>query len=252
MRDADRLIHEVLQTKFRRLLEGEVNLRNIIFQILAEGTAYLIGGFVRDVFENKRSRDIDIVVDIPNDRLKMIIEGEKCSKQFNRLGGAKLQLQNVCIDIWSFDNNWAFRNELVKLNENEKLNSLAKGCFYNYDALVVNISKFSYNIKYFDSFCEKKELDILQKRAIYKNLNPTLEANILRAIFVQKEYGISFTENLKEYVYLKIQALNDLYGDAVERLVAVKDGYPKYKTVDKNDILRSFEEIKKERPLTFF
>lgn len=252
MRDANQIIHKNLKDKFRTLLNEEANLRSVLFQILIEGTAYLIGGYVRDVFEGKESRDLDIVVDIPHERLRDIVEEENCQKQFNRLGGAKLLLKNINVDIWSFDNNWAFKNELVKRNEKEKLHSLAKGCFYNYDALVVNVSDFSYNVRYYETFTEKKELDILQKRTIYKNLNPTQEANILRAIFLKKKYGVSYTEHLKYYIYLKMQSLSDVYGESIERLMAVKEKYPKYGMVNREDIVNTFEELKMDLPQTLF
>jgi len=252
MRDVNQIIHEDLQAKFRTLLHEETNLKSVLLQILVEGTAYLIGGYVRDMFEKKESRDLDIVVDIPHERLRSIVDAENCKKQFNRMGGAKLLLKNINVDIWSFDNNWAFKNELVKLNEKEKLNSLAKGCFYNYDALVVNVSDFSYNIRYYENFTEKKELDILQKRAIYKNLNPTLEANILRAVYLKKKYGVSYTEHLKYYIYLKMQSLRDVYGDSVERIMAVKEFYPKYGMIDREDIVNAFEELKRDMPQTLF
>lgn len=246
MRDTNKLIHEELQTKFRRLLDEEWSLRNILYQLLAEGTAYLIGGYVRDVFEDVKSRDLDIVVDIKKERLRKIVDGDSCIKEFNRFGGVKLKLPHIDVDIWSFDSNWAFKNKLVRLNENEKLNSLAKGCFYNYDALVVNISKFTYNTKYYESFVEKGELDILQKRSVYKNMNPTLEANILRAILVKKKYEVVFSNHLKEYIYQKMLALNDLYGNAVDRLLTVRAKYPKYVSVSEQDVVSTYEELKRD------
>lgn len=252
MGDANHIIRKNLQAKFRTLLNEEPNLRSVLFQILIEGTAYLIGGYVRDVFEGKESRDLDIVVDIPHERLKNIVDAENCKKQFNRMDGAKLLLNKINVDIWSFDNNWAFKNELVKRNEKEKLNCLAKGCFYNYDALVVNVSNFSYNIRYYENFIKEKKLDILQKRAIYKNLNPTQEANILRAIFLKKKYGVSYTEHLKDYIYLKMQSLSDVYGESIERLMDVKEKYPKYRMITREDIVNTLEELKREMPRTLF
>ena len=132
------------------------------------------------------------------------------------------------------------------------MNSLAKGCFYNYDALVVNIFNFSYNTRFYESFNAKKELDILQKRTIYKKLNPTPEANILRAIFIKKTYQVEFSDQLKQYIYIKSLALNDYYGDVTERLIKIKESYPKYSNVDREDIIGTFEELKKLMPQTLF
>ena len=252
MKDTNRLIHEVLQVKFRAILDEEKSLQNILFQILAEGAAYLIGGYVRDVLEGVDSRDLDIVVDIRRERLKEIVNGDPCIKQFNRFGGVKLRLTKIDVDIWSFDNNWAFKNKLVKLNEKEKLNSLAKGCFYNYDALVVNLSKFTYSTKFYEAFLNEGMLDILQKRSVYKNLNPTLEANILRAIFIKKNHGVHFSTHLKEYIYKKMLFLNDVYGNVTNRLITVREGYPKYILVSKDDIDNTLMELKQEMPQSLF
>ena len=163
-----------------------------------------------------------------------------------------MKLSNIDVDIWSFESNWAFKNKLVKLNENEKLNNLAKGCFYNYDALVVNVSKFTYNTKFYEAFVEGRELDILQKRSIYKNLNPTLEANILRAILIKKKYGVTFTSHLKGYIYQKMLSLNDVYGNVVDRLMTVRDTYPKYISVSAEDIISAYEVLKREMSQPLF
>lgn len=110
----------------------------------------------------------------------------------NRYGGIKIKLNSLEIDIWTIENNWAFKNNLVKLNDNDKLNSIAKGCFYNFDALVINLYTYDFNLRYFNDCIEKKELNILQEHPIYKNLNPSVEANIIRAIHLSKNYNLDF------------------------------------------------------------
>ena len=152
MRDVNKIIHEDLRDRFHSLLDSEPILRGIIFDVLLKGRAYIVGGFVRDVINDRENRDLDIIIDIPPKELKGILENYNCEECINRLGGAKLKLQNVEVDVWSIDNNWAFANNLVKLNDNDKLNSIAKGCFYNYDALVVSVPKFMYNIRYYNEF----------------------------------------------------------------------------------------------------
>lgn len=243
MQKKDFLIHEVLRTKFLTLLDEEEDLKSILHQILFKGAAYLIGGYVRDVFEGKQSRDLDIIVSISKDELKRIVESESCDKSYNRLGGVKLNFRQINVDIWSFDNNWAFKEKLVKLNENERLDSLAKGCFYNYDALVANVSNFTYCAKYYEDFLGKRMLNILQRRSVYKNLNPTLEANIIRAVYIKKQCEVDLADHLKEYIYKKMLHLNDIYGNAVDRLMKIKAAYPKYDSIDRDDFVNIFEEL---------
>lgn len=156
------------------------------YEMFVFGTAYVVGGYFRDFINKKQSRDIDIIVDIENELLINLIENYKFSYQINRHGGIKITHNNLELDIWNLKNNWAFKNKLVKLNEDDKLNSIVKGCFYNYDALAINLHNFSYNMRLYKDFMESKKLNIVQERSIYKNLNPTIEANILRAFYLKE------------------------------------------------------------------
>lgn len=208
---------------------GRENLMPFFYEIFIYGTAYIVGGYFRDFICNRKSRDIDIIVDITNETLLEIIKASKINYQQNRHGGIKLLLKNLEIDIWSIENNWAFKNNLVKLNEIDTLNSIAKGCFYNYDSPVINLHNFSYNLRYFKDFLETNKLNILQERSIYKNLNPTTEANILRAFYLKDILRITFTKNTFNYLNQKIRHLEDKYGvEYLNILVNIKSKYPKY------------------------
>lgn len=208
------------------------NLMPLFYEIFIHGTAYIVGGYFRDFLRKKQSRDIDIIVDVKNEVLLNIIENLNYRYQLNRHGGIKLILENIEIDLWSIENNWAFKNNLVKLNEIDKLNSIAKGCFYNYDAVVINLSDFSYNLRYYKDFLETGKLNILQERSLYKNLNPTSEANILRAFYLKDILQITFTKNTFNYISKKLGHFEDRYGSTYfQRLVDVKLKYPKYENL---------------------
>ena len=252
MRDVNKIIHEDLRDRFHSLLDSEPILRGIIFDVLLKGRAYIVGGFVRDVINDRENRDLDIIIDIPPKELKGILENYNCEECINRLGGAKLKLQNVEVDVWSIDNNWAFANNLVKLNDNDKLNSIAKGCFYNYDALVVSVPKFMYNIRYYNEFFDKKELNILQKNSLYKKLNPTVEANIIRAVYIKKLYNIDFSDNLKDYMINEILTLRDKYDGVVQHLLSIKSLYQKYDIITETDIKLIIEELFEEKVPSLF
>ena len=47
----------------------------------------------------------------------------------------------------------------LKLNENDKLNSIAKGCFYNFDSLVINLHTFSLNIQNYTNYKKYNKLE---------------------------------------------------------------------------------------------
>ncbi len=252
IKDTCQIIHEDLKNRFDSLLDCEPILRYILYDVLSMGGAYIIGGFVRDVLNGKDNRDLDIIVDVPQKELKHILKSNNCEEYVNRLGGAKLKLEHLEIDIWSIHNNWAFAQNIVKLNDNDKLNSIAKGCFYNYDALVVSVPKFMYNTRYYYEFVNKKELDIIQKQTIYQKLNPTVEANIIRASYIKKMHNISFSKNLNDYLTNEILSLHDKYGNAFQRLLSIKSLYSKYDVVLEKDIKLMIEELLDNRRPSLF
>jgi hypothetical protein len=211
-------------------LSSNPKLKFLMYDIFVFGSAYIVGGYLRDFLNSKPSRDIDIIVDLENEKLLEIIKNSKVEYSINRHKGIKLHFENVEVDMWSIENNWAFKNELVKLNEKDKLQSIAKGCFYNYDSLVVNLHSFNMNIQYYSSFNIEKKLEILQKSPLYKNLNPTTEANILRAFYLKKIYGIEFSANTKRYLIDKIGEMSDNELNPLSQLEFTKAKYKKYES----------------------
>ncbi len=237
-----------LKNKFKLHFELELNsnpkFKFLMYDIFVYGSAYIVGGYLRDFLKSKRSRDIDIIVDLNNKKLVEIIQNAKVQFSVNRHNGIKLHFTHIDVDMWSIENNWAFKNELVKLNENDKLKSIAKGCFYNYDSLVVNLHSLNMNIQYYRSFVADKKLEILQKSPIYKNLNPTTEANILRAFYLKKIYGINFSSNTKIYLINKIGEIIDNELSPVAQLELTKSKYPKYQSsLSVNEIESSIKEL---------
>jgi hypothetical protein len=224
--------------KFLALFIKEPILKKVIYDIFQYGTAYVVGGYFRDFLNNKDSRDVDIIVDIKDIKLIDIIQRTGCKYYQNRHKGIKLDLGGITVDLWSLENNWAFKNGLVKLNDNDKLKSIAKGCFFNYDALVINLKDYKYNAEFYLDFQNNGILDILQKTNRYKNLNPTPEANIVRAFYIKEKYNIKFSENLIKYIVLKTIALTDRYKDGLLRILNVKENYEKYQDLDNVKLIR--------------
>lgn len=217
-----------------------------MYDIFVYGSAYIVGGYLRDFLNSKQSRDIDIIVDLENEKLVEIIKNANVEFSINRHKGIKLHFPKIEVDMWSIENNWAFKNELVKLNENDKLKSIAKGCFYNYDSLVVNLHTLNMNIHNYKNYVREKKLDILQKSPIYKNLNPTTEANILRAFYLKKIHQIEFSANTKKYLIGKIGEISDKKQSPLTQLEITKSKYLKYKnSLSSEDIESSITELYK-------
>jgi hypothetical protein len=194
----------------------------------------------------KNSRDIDVIVDVSSARLLEIIESSNCSFTTNRHGGIKVVFDKIHLDIWSIQDNWAFKNNLVTLNEEDKLKSIAKGCFYNFDSLVINLHNFSYNLQYYNDFKVSNTLEILQSRPIYKNLNPTVEANILRAFYIKYKFNSSYSLNTYQYLINTVGALNDdVKINSFQRLMETREKYPKYNELTDELIMQYLVNLKR-------
>lgn len=234
------------ENQFRNLLKTEKDFGQFILNAFVFGTAYVVGGYVRDFIVGKSSRDIDLIFDSHRD-LEELLTTLSCQYSKNRHGGIKLYFQNITVDIWEIKNNWAFKNQLVYLNEKDILHSIAKGCFYNYDALVVNLHTFNYNIRYFNQFIKLKELDILQKNSQYKKLNPTIEANIIRALYIKKMYPtVKFTNNVESYLLMQLKRLSFTSGDSInviKTILKVKNSYFKYNKMLEADLVNDIRKF---------
>lgn len=229
---------------FNLELQKNQKFKFLLLDIFVYGCAYIVGGYFRDFLNSKKSRDIDIIVDLSHKKLIELIIDSNIEYSINRHNGIKLHFENIDIDIWSIENNWAFKNQLVKLNDNDKLNSIAKGCFYNYDSLVLNLYNYNFNLQYYNQYQKDSKLEILQKSPIYKNLNPTTEANILRAFYLRKIHRINYSKNTKNYLFHKIGAIKDQNQNPIEILLITKSKYKKYDiTLTKEDISYYVDEL---------
>lgn len=221
---------KIFRSKFLKLKLQCPEFAAIINKLTERNTAYIVGGYLRDIQLEKESRDIDIIIDLSEvdlDKIVLSMKLQECKK--NRMGGYKLLLNGLTVDFWSVETNWAFKNNLVKHSEKYILERIGKGCFYNFDSLVMDIKTFGLNVKSYNDCINSNQLDIIMAGIKYKSLNPTKEANILRAFYLKKKFGFDFTEAL--YIYMKKQLFSMGAGiNSVEKLISVLDKYEKYKT----------------------
>lgn len=231
--------------KINGILDHNISFRHLLYEIFMHGSAYVVGGFLRDLINKKDSRDLDIIIDLNHELLISIIEKSGIQFIINRHKGIKLLLDNLQVDMWSIENNWAFKTKLVKLNDDNKLESIAKGCFYNYDALVINLNskKQKLNVKFYADFVDKKELDILQSNPQYKILNPTNEANILRAFYLKLTFNINYSGNTKRYLFNKLGQVRDSDKDPAVVLMETREKYPKYQVLTEATIREYINQV---------
>lgn len=227
-----------------RLLRSNSELSATIYEVFINGGyAYVVGGYVRDLLNNTQSRDVDIIIDLPKDKFERIINTYCTNYSINRHGGIKIHIGDYSVDMWRIDDNWAFKNELINYNENNVLESIAAGCFYDYDALVVNMLSGGYNIHYYTDCIRNKQLAILRQNPNYSNLNPTVEANILRAFYLKKTQNLEFSSSVSNYIINKMPTISLDIKEALQKLLDVKKGYPKYEILTMDYIKQEYRKL---------
>ena len=232
------LFKKEFDSRFKQTVLDNPKLEILCHQLFKIGTAYVVGGFLRDIALGQESRDMDIIANLPFDDLSDILERLNIIYKVNRLKGIKIKFETVEVDIWSIENNWAFEQNVVSRNDDRILESIGNGCFYNYDALVINIQTHNINIRHFNEMIISNTLDIIQKDKRYKIRNPTIEANILRAFFLHEKFGLLYSKNCQSYLSSRIGYLKDQFGSPKDRLMQVLLKYPKYQGFLSGDTVR--------------
>lgn len=186
-----------------RLLEENILLSHVLEKVKTH--KYIVGGYIRDYISyGKRGRDVDILVEVSRKELQLILDTERVVYTVNHFGGYKFT-DAISIDIWSIDDNWAFRTGLVKASKKHMKRAISRGCFFNYDALVMDLSDGSYEIGPYESFVRTQNLDVLQDGLDYRINNPTALANVIRALWIKIQYNCSFSDRLESYLDYVLQ-----------------------------------------------
>src|ERR1700749_412026 len=136
--------------KFTETLSENPKFRNFCYEVFTLGTAYIVGGYIRDISLNKPSRDLDLLIHLPHDKILKILQEVNIGYKINRLKGIKIFDEKIEVDLWSIEHNWAFENKVVERNDDNILESIANRCFYNYDSLVLNLHTNNLNVRHYN------------------------------------------------------------------------------------------------------
>lgn len=153
----------------------------------------MIGGAIRDFALHKQEpKDLDLIIDCSPNSLSDLMNEYYYQK--NRFDGYKLEINNIKIDIWNMSNHWAFKENLYECS----FENIAKGAFFNFDAVTINLKDFELDADTFIESYENKILD-LNLNEQNANLNPTPEKNIKRAYKLKEMMNFKLTDRLKKY-----------------------------------------------------
>lgn len=190
---ATSLIYRSAIDGMEKLKQENPSLITLFDNLNDHGDLILIGGAVRDFAYQKAPRDLDIIVNSKSSNLDKAFDNFNYRK--NRFDGYKVIVNEVELDIWSIQNNWAFREKILKA----RVDNIPKGTFYNFDSISINLNTADV---YADNFIESikdRKLDITL-RDDYIALNPTPEVNIMRALVIKKYWGLSFSNKVINYI----------------------------------------------------
>ncbi|WP_044481518.1 hypothetical protein [Paenibacillus antibioticophila] len=166
-----------------------------LFRCLSEaGDIIIVGGALRNfAFENV-PRDIDIIIDDCS-RDELDDKLKEFDYQKNRFGGYKIKVDNIEFDIWSIYDNWAFKEGI----HSSTFSNISKSTFFNFDAIAFNISTSELDADTFVHAFDTNLLDITLEDD-FVPLNPTPEVNVMRAFHIHNEWGLEFSDKVKDYV----------------------------------------------------
>jgi len=121
--------------------EGQT-ARMLIDALAAHSRAWIFGGMIRDIglFGRKGfTSDIDIVVDSNRESLLQLLSTLGVTQPaMTRFGGIRFRYHAMEYDIWCLSDTWAFRENLIPL---EDANSLFKTTLMTWDAILYDVNK---------------------------------------------------------------------------------------------------------------
>lgn len=186
---------------------------------------YLIGGALRNVLHEEQVRDLDFIVTCPisESLISVLPKGHKV----NRMGGVKVNLRLITFDLWSVNDNWANRKKLIN-TEHIHISEIAKGTFYNFDSIVYSLNSNVLHCSFYDKCVNTGILDIIKHNRRYIYTSPNRAANVIRAFYLRRKYGLTFSQFLTDYMSLQINSLSYEHLDLVGYFKSVLRAYPKY------------------------
>ena len=175
----------------RRVYDGADIIR--FLDKIAETYDVLIFSWViRDYFMGVDCcpRDLDVVVMMEgNEDMGKFLMPSLCHR--NLLGGYKICVNNVVVDIWPLSQTWGIRKKRLRPTPE----NLVKTSFFNFSAVayLYREEKFVFSKDFF-RFIETRELDVVMEE------NPLPDLCIANSIYYSKKYGFRIAPRLAEWI----------------------------------------------------
>ena len=185
------------ESAIKDLLCKVVGLNDIVGHIRGKGySCCLIGGAIRDILNNRKPKDYDLIVCVDVDVFGVLHDflGGK-NYIINRAGGIKLFYKDEVFDIWSFKGQIGMSNGLY----DKKIENLHECCFFNYNSIVYDIENDILYSKGYEECLKNGCLDLVGNHdVVYKN--PLWALNIARAVSILINNDFIVSVRLKDYI----------------------------------------------------
>lgn len=216
-----------LSKDFYNLISQYPDAYSLINQLNKYGELLLFGGAIREYndsgFDNM-PRDFDIVINKNNDNTDLDKVLEAFNYKKNRFNGYKINVNNIDFDIWSIENTWAFKENMIKCSKEDYKYKLQDTVFLNIDSIVYNLTQNKIFDEKYEYAMKSKEIDIVLEE------NPYKELNMVRAIGLKDKYNMRFSDKLKDVIKSFIKNNNECITCCIDKLYEVQyNHYLEYK-----------------------
>lgn len=196
------IIYEKTLENLKDIMRKNYYFEDMYLNLFKRYDSCLIGGAIRDFCFDKTPKDLDFVINLSDKKLFNYIKNYDF--KINKFGGYKVFLDEMIVDVWSMDNHWAFKNNILpKCVENLEFTT-----FYNFDSLVFNLNNETLYSNCFLNGYNKKLLDItLDKK--YFHRNPQKTSNVYKALKLADQLDLVFSSATIEYIKYWEQNFNE-------------------------------------------
>jgi len=196
-----------LRKRLNRFFDEKVShrarLNGFVNQLSDVADVYIFGGLIREFtfksIKNFKS-DVDIVVQV-KDRAKYQELLNSHNHDQNKFGGYRLALNQWLVDLWEFEDTWAFKEAIVQCDE---ATSLLDTTFFNWDAAF-----YHYNSKKIE--CKANYLQDISSKILDINLekNPNEFGAFIRSLKLIARTQAKTKSQLSSFIMNFLPETND-------------------------------------------
>ena len=191
----------------QRIDERIMNLKNHSYElafflnVLKEYNPIIIGGFIRNTLNNKEIRDLDLILNCPeNGIIEMIIKKYRLPYSKNQLNGYKIKINDLTVDIWYIGTHYLVKDGLYAPD----VANLPEMTLINYDSLIYDMNNHQLFMDYYLEATSNNEIDFVGKKEVREH-NPNKYLSIVRIMKMCLENKMNVSQEVYDYILNTLQ-----------------------------------------------